>query len=188
MISDSANNGGSNGDPTNPYPDGWFWAAELMKQKYVSAPNMIDANAPGVFLFPRDSVFRCPEGTEPENHEPFAGTSAQNIGKYPRDVANSIPVYGVANNRASTRTSLTRSPRGISSTASPRELGCVLADRHDDSPFLFFNSNQNGKPTGSGIAPGMGGQLAFAGYQRKVTMIKKPGLVCMVAEAAGSTG
>src|SRR5262245_26122653 len=30
MVSDSSNNGGANSDPTNPYPDGWFWAAELM--------------------------------------------------------------------------------------------------------------------------------------------------------------
>ena len=31
----------------------------------------------------------------------------------------------------------------------------------------------------------MGGQLSFPGYQRKVTMIKKPSIMCMVAEAAG---
>ena len=36
---------------STPYPDGWFWAAELMKQKYVQAPNMIKASAPGVHLF-----------------------------------------------------------------------------------------------------------------------------------------
>ena len=28
------------GDPAQPYPDGWFWAAELMNRKYVAAPNM----------------------------------------------------------------------------------------------------------------------------------------------------
>src|SRR4051812_43277701 len=27
-------------DPTSPYPDGWFWAAELMKQHYIDAPNI----------------------------------------------------------------------------------------------------------------------------------------------------
>jgi prepilin-type processing-associated H-X9-DG protein len=52
-------------------------------------------------------------------------------------------------------------------------------------PFMFFNKNQNGKPAGSGIGPGMSGQLAFNGYQRKITMIKKTATMCMVAEAAG---
>jgi prepilin-type N-terminal cleavage/methylation domain-containing protein/prepilin-type processing-associated H-X9-DG protein len=186
MVNDSANNGAANSDPTNPYPDGWFWAAELMKQKYVTSPNMIDKNKPGEFLFPRDSVFRCPEGTEPENHIPFAGTSAQNIGAFPRDMANSIPVYGVANN-----------PRFDKDTpyavASWYQLNCIATGDaaafwptgQTLLPFMFFNSKSNGKPTGSGIAPGMGGQLSFPGYQRKVTMIKKPSIMCMVAEAAG---
>src|SRR5436189_482428 len=39
----------STGDATNPWPDGWFWASELMHQKYVAAPNMIKGSAPGVF-------------------------------------------------------------------------------------------------------------------------------------------
>ena len=98
LVNDSATNGSSNTDPTNPYPDGWFWAAELMKQKYVSAPNMIKASAPGVFFFEKDSVFRCPEGADPDLHPPFVGTSGQNIGKFPKDPSNDVPVYGVANN------------------------------------------------------------------------------------------
>jgi prepilin-type processing-associated H-X9-DG protein len=31
----------------------------------------------------------------------------------------------------------------------------------------------------------MAGQLNFAGYQRKITMVKKSSVMCMVAEAAG---
>src|SRR5438034_11440177 len=38
-------------DLSNPYPDGWFWAAELMRQKYVNAPNALKASAPGVLSF-----------------------------------------------------------------------------------------------------------------------------------------
>jgi prepilin-type processing-associated H-X9-DG protein len=52
-------------------------------------------------------------------------------------------------------------------------------------PFMFFNSKQNGKPSGVGMGPGMGGQLSFPGYQRKMTMVKKSSVMCMVAEAAG---
>jgi prepilin-type N-terminal cleavage/methylation domain-containing protein/prepilin-type processing-associated H-X9-DG protein len=186
MVSDSSNNGGPNSDATNPYPDGWFWASELMKQKYVTAPNMLKPGEPGVFLFPRDSVFRCPEGTEPDAHIPFAGTSGLNIGKFPTDVANSIPVYGVANNP--------RFDKDIPyAIATWYQLNCISTGNaaafwpsgQTVLPFMYFNSKFNAKPTGYGMGPGMGGQLSFVGYQRKVTMIKKPALMCMVAEAAG---
>src|SRR6476659_8374712 len=33
LVDDSANNGSGNSDPTNPWPDGFFWASELMHQK-----------------------------------------------------------------------------------------------------------------------------------------------------------
>src|SRR3954468_22646555 len=95
MVSDSSNNGGGNTDPTNPYPDGWFWAAELMHQKYVNAPNMLKATNPGVLYFDKDSVFRCPEGLAPEYFPRGAGTSGINIGQAPTDQANSIAVYGM---------------------------------------------------------------------------------------------
>jgi prepilin-type N-terminal cleavage/methylation domain-containing protein/prepilin-type processing-associated H-X9-DG protein len=186
MVSDSANNGGSNSDPTNPWPDGWFWASELMKQKYVPAPNMIKASNPGTFYFDKDSVFRCPEGLDPEMHTPFAGTSAQNIGAYPRDQANSIAVYGMANNPRFDKDE----PYAV---ATWYQLNCIATGNaaafwpggQTLMPFMFFNKNQNGKPSGAGIGPGMGGQLSFAGYQRKITMVKKSATVCMVAEAAG---
>jgi prepilin-type processing-associated H-X9-DG protein len=50
---------------------------------------------------------------------------------------------------------------------------------------MYFASKNNGKPTNSGIGPGMSGQLAFGSYQRKITMAKKSAVLCMVAEAAG---
>jgi len=179
MISES-------GDLAQPYPDGWFWAAELMKQKYVQAPNMIKASAPGTFFFDKDSVFRCPAGLEPELHTPFVGTSGQNIGAFPADQANSIAVYGTANNPRLDGDD----PYGV---ATWYQL-CSIATGNKEAfwpggstlmPFMFFNKNQNGKPTGSGIGPGMAGQLSWAGYQRKITMIRKTSTMCMVAEAAG---
>jgi len=174
------------GDPNDVYPDGWFWAAELMKQKYVQAPNMIKASNPGTFYFDKDSVFRCPAGLDPELHVPFVGTSGQNIGAFPKDEANSIAVYGVANNPRLNKDD----PYAV---ATWYQLCCIATGDKAAfwpsgatlMPFMFFNKNQNGKPANSGIGPGMAGQLAFNGYQRKITMIKKTSTMCMVAEAAG---
>jgi hypothetical protein len=53
------------------------------------------------------------------------------------------------------------------------------------APFLYFSSKQNGKPTGAPVGSTMQGQLAFQGYQRKVTFIKKTAVTAMVCEAAG---
>ena len=192
MVSDSSNNGGANSDATNPYPDGWYWAAELVQQKYVPGPNMLNAGNPGVFYFDKPSVFRCPEGLDPTLHEPFAGTSSATLGTAPTDSKNSIATYGVANNPRFDR----QEPYAV---ASWYQLNCIssgstaifypltvtnnAAPTAATMPFIYFNANKNGKPTGVGIGPGMGGQLAWSGYQRKITMIKKPTIVCMVAEA-----
>jgi prepilin-type processing-associated H-X9-DG protein len=187
MVSDSANNGGANSDPTNPYPDGWFWASELMHQKYIAAPNILKPGSPpDTFYFEKQSVFQCPEGLDPESHPPFAGTSAATLGACPSDKKNSIAVYGMANN-----------PRFDSqepyAVASWYQLNCIGSGSTDifvpggtaAMPFIYFNKNKNGKPTGVNIGPGLGGQLALPGYQRKITMIKRTSLMCMIAEAEG---
>jgi prepilin-type N-terminal cleavage/methylation domain-containing protein/prepilin-type processing-associated H-X9-DG protein len=173
-------------DPTNPYPDGWFWAAELMRQKYVQAPNAIKASAPGIFFFASDSVYRCPEALNPEDWAPGTGRSSINIGSVPTDKANSIGVYGVAANPRFDK----QDPYAVvtwyqlnniqtGNTAGFWPSGNTIM------PFMYFSSKQNGKPAGSGIGAGMGGQLAFSSYQRKITMVKKSSVLCMVAEAAG---
>src|SRR5687768_14418931 len=45
------------------YPKGWWWANELVKQKYIKAPN---SKAGGTRQFHQSSVFKCPEGIPTE--------------------------------------------------------------------------------------------------------------------------
>lgn len=180
MINDS------NGNAAEPYADGWFWAAELVHQKYLSAPSIVRAGQPGQFFFQGDSVFRCPEGLPPENWPPGIGTSGINIGQAPTDSANAIGVYGVASNPRLDK----QDPFGA---VAWYQLNNVQTGDKESfypsgklmTPFLFFASKQNGKPAGVGMPPGMAGQLGWAGYSRKITYAKKAGLLCMVAEAAG---
>jgi len=175
-------------DDGNPdsYQDGWFWAAELMHQKYVAAPNCVKKGFPGQFFFDSESVFRCPEALSPEDHPPFKGTSAQNIGAFPTDPANSICVYGEAQNPRLDG----QDPYGVVTNYQLCNISTGSANGFYPNgtqvmPFMYFKANQNGKPSGSGIGPGMGGQLFFAPYQRKITMARKSSVLCMVAEAAG---
>jgi len=181
MINDSG------GDATIPYADGWFWASELVHQKYLTgAPNILKAAFPGQYFFNGDSIFRCPEGLSPDNWPPGVGTSGINIGQAPTDSANSIGVYGVAANPRLDK----QDPYGTVTWYQLNNVQTGAAGNFYPSgslitPFLFFASKQNGKPSGSGIGPGMAGQLQFPGYQRKITMVKKTSSLCMVAEAAG---
>ena len=176
----------SKGAIGDPYPDGWFWAAELMRQKYVNAPNILKASDPGKYFLEKSSVFSCPEALTPDYHDFFAGTSGQNIGQAPTDQANSIAVYGVANNPRLDG----QDPYAVAShyqlcTIATGNAAAFWPNGTTLMPFMFFNANQNGKPAGSGIGPGMAGQLAWTGYQRKSTMIRNSATMCMVAEAAG---
>src|SRR5438552_8192601 len=60
----------SKGAAGDAYSDGWFWAAELMHQKYINAPNILKASDPGKFFYEGTSVFTCPEALAPEYHDP----------------------------------------------------------------------------------------------------------------------
>jgi prepilin-type N-terminal cleavage/methylation domain-containing protein/prepilin-type processing-associated H-X9-DG protein len=181
MVSDSADNGGPNTDPTNPYPDGWFWASELMKRKYIAAPNILKAGST-IFQFDNPSVFRCPAGLDPEAHPPFAGTSAATIGAYPTDRKNSISTYGMANNPRFDG----QEPYAV---ATWYQLNCVQSGSTtvfypsgtNTMPFVFFNKTRNGNP--AGVGPGIGGQLQLPGYTRKITHVRKSASLCMIGEA-----
>ena len=67
------------------YADGFNWASELVAQKYITAPNAYTAS--GQLQFPSDSVFRCPEGINPE--DAVVGTGGLSSGQ--TDPSNSWP-------------------------------------------------------------------------------------------------
>lgn len=60
------------------YPMGWWWANELVKQKYINAPNTVKPDGTRDFSAP--SPFRCPEGVGTD----FKGSA----GEYPTNGLN----------------------------------------------------------------------------------------------------
>jgi prepilin-type N-terminal cleavage/methylation domain-containing protein len=93
----------------NVMPRGWWWPTELVKQKYINAPNVypVAGGPTSQKVFDRRNVFRCPEGID----EDFMGGSA---GEY-------------RPTRATTRTASTRTPKRLwtdsawsAGTSSPR--------------------------------------------------------------------
>jgi len=169
-------------DLTDPYPDGWFWAAELVNQHYLSAPNILLGSPPnsGVLHFSGPSVFQCPQGAPPDVQLPHDGTSTSDSGACPTDPKNSVGAYAMATN-----------PRGDGkppyAVATWYQVCCASTGKRfarsifpggpADAPFLYFAANKG--PLG-----GPNGQLASRGYQRNLGDVRHSGLMCMLAEAS----
>jgi prepilin-type processing-associated H-X9-DG protein len=165
-----------------------------MKLKYVSAPNMYQGGVGDKTQhFEKASVYRCPEGLSPEDHEPFAGLSAATRGDYPTDNKNSIPVYGIANNPRLDG----QPPYAVVSwyqlCAVSSGSRTTYVGGSNDAPFVYFDQSKNGKPAPE-AGTGMGGELALPGYTRKISRIRHCDQMSMIAEATylhwvmGSTG
>ena len=189
----------------SPYPDGWFWAAELMHQGYIAAPNIYPngvaatGTAKGTastnkFNLTPASPFRCPEGIAPTDLNGGSGTSTTTAaGNFPTASQNNGYVYGAADNpRYDGGT-----PYGVASwyQLCSRETGYTDDDfplttgsssvGANNEPFLYYDSSKDtfaGPPAMSSAT--IGGQLSYTLWRRNVSMIRHSAIMCMIAEAA----
>ncbi len=169
--------------------DGWFWAAELMHQKYINAPNIYHAGSTTKDAG-QNSVFRCPEGLAPED---WAGQSGLGTpyGLYPCDPNNSNYCYGEADNPRTDG----QAPYGVATwyQLNTRISGYATDDPNsgtNNPPFIYFDSGKDGavspQPgiTSPPIGAGMPGQFVYPAYQRSLGNIRKSAIVVMLAEAS----
>jgi len=170
------------GGAGNSYPDGWFWAAELMHQKYIGAPNIYQPGATSSQkTFFADSPFRCPEGIAPEDTNSGSGTGGSANGTEPTSAANNGYVYGVADNPRVDGDV----PYGVATwyQLNTRVSGYGSDDYPGGSnnpPFIYFDKSKNGTVTPAT----MDGQLQHTSWSRNLGNIHKSALVVMIGEAA----
>ncbi|CAN5568463.1 hypothetical protein BH09PLA1_BH09PLA1_04610 [soil metagenome] len=162
----------------NIYPDGFGWATELVAQKYINAPNSYTGAA--TFTFPSDSVFRCPEGVNPE--DAIVGSNGLSSGNgtpatsWPTKTEHNAPYF-----------SKTENPRvdgaPLFTVASWYQLNCRTQTSALNDPY-----STNSKPR---VSPFMGftssvsnNDLVDRRFQRKISMIKKSSVMVMLVEAA----
>jgi prepilin-type N-terminal cleavage/methylation domain-containing protein/prepilin-type processing-associated H-X9-DG protein len=152
---------GSAPDDTVPYNMGWWWATELVRQKYITAPN---SYADGHLSLPRTSVFRCPEGIDEDGLKGGAGD-------YPTDYKNNS--YSIGN-----ETQAIAEKFGIVTwyMLNSRNLSGSGAwpSGKKQTPFLYFNA-----------APA-GDDLQKRDWQRQMSMVKRAGEMIMIVEACDS--
>jgi len=174
-----SNNSHKTQDPNNPYPDGWFWAAELVNQHYISAPNILRAGAPNTLYFSHPSPFECPSALMPDEAAAQAGLAISDAGAFPTDPKNSVGAYGMATNPRSDG----RPPYGV---VTWYQLCCVSTLTRSnapqypggatDAPFIFYNVTKGGGNVGA--------QLALPGYRRNISQVKHSSILCMIVEAS----
>jgi prepilin-type N-terminal cleavage/methylation domain-containing protein/prepilin-type processing-associated H-X9-DG protein len=175
-------------DSTSPYQDGFFWAAELVRQHYLNAPNMYHNN---VMDLSQPTLFRCPEGVAPENWtENNAGTGTANYGLYPTDPANNSWIYGIvypargASPKFAIATwyQLCDRVTFYSDQFFPNTVGATA----NNPPFIYFDKSKDSGASGYIISPAsMDGQLNYPGLAgRNISMVRHSDLLAMVVEGS----
>ena len=155
------------------YPDGFGWAAELMHQNYIKAPNFLTDPYSSVYRSP----FRCPEGLD---QDVVQSGSTELEGHYATDPINAE--YYIDGNSGGSRSD-GQTPYAVatwyqlnlktSSTASADYPGGANA-----TPFLWFN------PTEPNIGGGnVDTALGDRNFQRNLSMVKRSGELVMIVEA-----
>jgi prepilin-type processing-associated H-X9-DG protein len=172
----------------NSYPDGFFWAAELVHQHYINAPNIQHSptnpnnGAPPVNV---SSVFQCPEGLTPDETGSLDNGQAFNYGQYPTDYKNNDWCYCIDDNNAQGVNVQGQPSYG---TATWYELNCRLTGyvtNYTQPPALGFNAPFVYYQSGTDKL----GQTELQNlnnlqYSRTLSMVHHSALMVMLAEAA----
>lgn len=142
------------------YVNGWWFATELVRQKYIAAPNNY---ATGTLNLSGNNPFRCPEGVEEDGLKGGAGD-------YPTDVKNNSYMIG-------NETEAKAEKFGVVSwyMLNSRNLSTSgYLNAWKSMPFLYFSDNSAGHPSSD---------FANPQWVRKMNYVKKAAEMVMILEA-----
>ena len=172
------------GQASAPYLDGWFWAAELVHQKYIQAPNLIFSGL-NVLASDQSNVFQCPEGLTPTDKSISADNGVPNP-NWPTNPQNNYGCYGVANNPRVDG----QAPYGVATwyqlnsriSYYPDELYPDVTSEAFNPPFLYYMGTQHGNSTAMSLT----NQFVYPGLVRSLSCVKRSSVLVMIVEAATS--
>jgi prepilin-type N-terminal cleavage/methylation domain-containing protein/prepilin-type processing-associated H-X9-DG protein len=145
------------------YPNGWWFSTELVRQKYIAAPNNY---ANGTLDLSGNSPFRCPEGIEVDGLKGGAGD-------YPTHFKNNS--YSIGNETQAKAEKFGVVSWYFLNSRNTSSSGYITGWK--SSPFIYFNNASGTQPSTDLHNP----RLA-----RKLTTIKKPAEFVMIVEACDS--
>jgi hypothetical protein len=150
------------------WPEGYAWPNALVKGKYLNAPNAFNGDGK-TFQFPSDSIFRCPEGIEPDvtistttgmtSADPTWPTNTQNNAPAVLKTTDTPPFTVATWYQLNSRTN--SSAQNDPTTGAKKKV----------SPFMDF------------ISSATDATIVDPKFKRKISMITKSSVVVMVAEA-----
>jgi prepilin-type N-terminal cleavage/methylation domain-containing protein/prepilin-type processing-associated H-X9-DG protein len=156
------------------YPEGWWWATELVLGKYINAPNLYRDGQRGQLTLNTSSAFFCPEG----NFETQLDDQGGALPKYPADGFNNQFNYGVVSGTNYIDRLISPGkyfnvgtwyePTGRPSSSSTNNY----PGGREASPFVWIND-------GAGSAA----LMSNPHFRRSLTYVRKPAELVMLAEA-----
>jgi prepilin-type N-terminal cleavage/methylation domain-containing protein/prepilin-type processing-associated H-X9-DG protein len=152
------------------YPVGWFWTNEMVRMKYLRAPNQFIGGNSSVSDY---TVFQCPEGIIDQTFT--SGAVVPQAAAYPADPKNRlavklvtsiegnivIPTWYQLNAREHTTSGITK----------------VGVPNSQARPFVNYNRSLASWPTPDS-------SLVDSGYTRSLSLVKKSGAMVMVFEGS----
>jgi len=156
-------------DGNSVYANAFWWPDALVQGKYINAMSAYDFPGDTVKKIDSNSVFRCPEGIDPD--ESGANDSDGNGGDYPTDMKNNG--YSLPDNSAKQRVGF-----GIPSwyMLNCRNLSNTNKNGQGRvTPFVYFNTKD-------------GTTLNDPAWQRGMGQVKKGSELLMLVEATGTNG
>jgi prepilin-type N-terminal cleavage/methylation domain-containing protein/prepilin-type processing-associated H-X9-DG protein len=171
------------------YPDGWFWAAELVHQHYISAPVLytpVGSANPNPPRANQSSVFQCPEGLTPDQSGPTDTGGVYGYGTYPTNILNNDWTFGM-DNCATAEQGKRNDGQVCYGVATWYELNCretgftsnYTIGGPFNPPFISFVVPSTPLPGETELT-----DLSSANYQRNLSMIRHSSLMVMVGEAS----
>jgi len=142
------------------YERGWWWANELVKQKYVNAPNSMQS---GTRDLSGPSVFRCPEGLQ---------DLSSGGGQYPTHFLNNHWREYSSEDSDPVPANRFGIPSWYQLVSANLGGGNVWPGGSSATPFVYIN---NGVPTPNLVDPKRA---------RYISLIKKTSVFAMIVEAA----
>jgi prepilin-type N-terminal cleavage/methylation domain-containing protein/prepilin-type processing-associated H-X9-DG protein len=167
----------SSGGTGDNYPQGWWWANELVLQKYIQAPNFYDSS--GNKQITTQSAFFCPEGAWDE------ATNASGHPAYPTDGYNNT--YNAGTTYTPPLTPNPNTPkfsiptwympncRNLSKTNATIRFD-TMKPGTEQTPFVYFNNNSGLELNDINTPPSVGN------FTRTMTMIRRPSETIMIDE------